>query len=61
MSDQQEITAEQYDEAIDFIGTSEKTLTADYQDKGIKDDAARDALALLCQALISSNQFIYIE
>ena len=56
-----EITAEQYDEAIDFIGTSEKTLTADYQDKGIKDDAARDALALLCQALISSNQFIYIE
>ena len=56
-----EITAEQFDEAIDFIGTSEKTLTADYQDKGIKDDAARDALALLCQALISSNQFIYIE
>jgi hypothetical protein len=56
-----EITAEQFDEALDFIGTSEKTLTADYQDKGIKDDAQRDALALLCQALISSNQFIYIE
>jgi hypothetical protein len=56
-----EIAAKQFDEAIDFIGTNEKTLTADYQDKGIKDDAARDALALLCQALISSNQFIYIE
>jgi hypothetical protein len=56
-----EITAEQFNEAMDFIGTSEKTLTADYQDKGIKSDAAGDALALLCQALISSNQFIYIE
>jgi hypothetical protein len=56
-----EITAEQLAEAKEFIGTSEKTLTADYRDKDIKDDAARDALALMCQAMISSNQFIYIE
>ena len=56
-----EITDEQLGEAIDFMAESQKTLAADYQDKGIKDDAQRDTLALFCQALISSNQFIYIE
>jgi len=56
-----EITDEQFGEATEFIAASQKTLTADYQDKGLKDDANRDALALFCQALISSNQFIYIE
>ena len=56
-----EITDEQIGEAIDFMVVSQKTLAADYQDKGIKDDAQRDTLALFCQALISSNQFIYIE
>ncbi|MFP6587940.1 MAG: DUF1553 domain-containing protein, partial [Pirellulaceae bacterium] len=56
-----EITDEQFGEALDFMAAIQKTLIADYQDKGLKDDAQRDALALFCQALISSNQFIYIE
>jgi hypothetical protein len=56
-----EITDEQLGEAIDFMAVSQETLAADYQNKGLKDDAQRDALSLFCQALISSNQFIYIE
>ncbi|MBT5124862.1 MAG: DUF1553 domain-containing protein, partial [Planctomycetaceae bacterium] len=56
-----EINDEECSEALDFMTAMQKTLTTDYQNKGLKDDVQRDALSLFCQALISSNQFIYIE
>jgi len=47
--------------ATRFIAEAEITLVEDYKTKGLKDDPQRDAMALFCHALISSNRFIYIE
>ena len=47
--------------AIDFVTQMQALLTKEYDDKQLDDDPIIDAVAVFCQALISSNQFLYIE
>ena len=36
-------------------------LSKEYEAKQLNDDPIIDAVGLYCQALLSSNQFLYIE
>ncbi len=57
----QEIPEDKKAEAIDFVTQMQELLTKDYELKKLDDDPVIDAVALFCQALLSSNQFLYIE
>lgn len=56
-----EITAEQKQEAVTFVTEMQGVLTKEYEAKQLNDDPIIDAVAVFCQALLSSNQFLYIE
>ena len=56
-----EISAEEKAEAIDFVTQMQALLTKEYETKQLNDDPIIDAVAVFCQALLSSNQFLYIE
>ena len=56
-----EMTEQEKVAAIDFVTQMQALLTKEYDDKQLDDDPIIDAVAVFCQALISSNQFLYIE
>ena len=56
-----EISPEEKAEAIDFVTQMQALLTKEYETKQLNDDPIIDAVAVFCQALLSSNQFLYIE
>ena len=56
-----EITDEEKEEAISFVTEMQEVLTKEYESRQLNDDPIIDAVAVFCQALLSSNQFLYIE
>ena len=56
-----EISAEEKAEAIEFVTQMQALLTKEYETKQLNDDPIIDAVGVFCQALLSSNQFLYIE
>lgn len=56
-----EITGEEKEEAISFVTEMQEVLTKEYESRQLNDDPIIDAVAVFCQALLSSNQFLYIE
>ena len=56
-----EITDEKKAAAIEFVTQMQALLTKQYEEKQLNDDPVIDSVAVFCQALISSNQFLYIE
>ena len=56
-----EMTEQEKIAEIDFVTQMQSLLTKEYDDKQLDDDPIIDAAAVFCQALISSNQFLYIE
>ena len=56
-----EISAEEKAEAIEFVTQMQALLTKEYETKQLNDDPIIDAVGIFCQALLSSNQFLYIE
>ena len=57
----QEISEDKKREAVEFITQMQALLTKEYEAKKLNDDPIVDAVATFCQALISSNRFLYIE
>ena len=56
-----EIADEEKEEAISFVTEMQEVLTKEYESRQLNDDPIIDAVAVFCQALLSSNQFLYIE
>ncbi len=57
----QEISEDKKREAVEFVTQMQALLTKEYEAKKLNDDPIVDAVATFCQALISSNRFLYIE
>ena len=56
-----EISAPEKADAIEFVTRMQALLSKEYEAKQLNDDPIIDAVGLYCQALLSSNQFLYIE
>ena len=56
-----EISAPEKADAIEFVTRMQVLLSKEYEAKQLNDDPIIDAVGLYCQALLSSNQFLYIE
>ena len=56
-----EISGPEKADAIEFVTQMQALLSKEYEAKQLNDDPIVDAVALYCQALLSSNQFLYIE
>ena len=53
-------TDEELNEAVDFV-YSQRSLVAEADAKLKAEDVAREALGVFCQALLSSNRFLYVD
>jgi hypothetical protein len=51
---------EEISEASDFV-YSQRTLVAEADGKLKAEEAAREALGVFCQALLSSSRFLYVD
>jgi len=56
-----DISDEKKREAVEFVTQMQALLSKEYEAKKLNDDPIVDAVAVFCQALISSNRFLYIE